>query len=138
MNWLGSIFSTRKAVDDLLDKDNGLIAKAGAWIGNLSLTQEEVVEFNAKTVMGVQEFVKETLDESTERSRTRRSVAILWIKSQLAIVMFACISAPWNIELAKFYLALATSGLMITGTTAVIIFFFGSHGIARIEKERKK
>ena len=37
----------------------------------------EVIEFNAKTVGSVQEFVKATLSESTERSITRRAIAVL-------------------------------------------------------------
>ncbi len=129
--------SSSKTVDDVMDKDNGLLAQVGGWIGNMNLTEEEVMEQNAKTVGSVQEFVKATLSESTGRSKTRRSVAVLWIKSQLAIVLMCCITAPWNMPLAKFYMDLATSTLMITGTTAIIIFFFGSHGIARNNESKK-
>ena len=129
--------SSSKTVDDVMDKDNGLLAQVGGWIGNMNLTEEEVMEQNAKTVGSVQEFVKATLSESTGRSKTRRSVAVLWIKSQLAIVLMCCIAAPWNMPLAEFYLKLATSTLMIMGTTAIIIFFFGSHGLARHNESKK-
>jgi len=129
--------SSSKTVDDVMDKDNGLLAQVGGWIGNMNLTKEEVMEQNARTVSSVQDFVKATLSESTERSTTRRSVATLWIKSQLGIVLMCCIAAPWDIELARFYMELATSGLMITGTTAIIIFFFGSHGLARHNETKK-
>jgi len=132
--WLGSIFtSSSKSVDDILDKDNGLLTQVGGWVGNMNLTDEEVMENNIKTVASVQDFVVKTLDESTDRSKTRRSVATLWIKLQAAIVLFACIAAPWNMELARFYFELATCGLMMMATTAIIIFFFGSHGIARLK-----
>lgn len=123
---------------NVLDKDNGLLAQVGGWVGNMKLTQEEVIEFNAKTVISVQEFVKATLSESTERSITRRAIAVLWIKSQLGVVLMSCIAAPWDIELAGFYFELATSTLMITVTTAICIFFFGSHGIARMNESKKK
>jgi len=129
--------SSSKTVDDVMDKDNGLLAQVGGWIGNMNLTEEEVMEHNGRTVASVQEFVKATLSESTGRSKTRRSVAVLWIKSQLSIVLMCCIAAPWNIELAEFYLKLATSTLMIMGTTAIIIFFFGSHGLARHNESKK-
>ena len=129
--------ASAKAQDNILDKDNGLIAKAGAWIGGLNLTKEEVLEANVKTVASVQAFVTATLSESTERSRTRRSIAILWIKTQLGIVLMSCICAPFNLELAKFYMGLATSTLMITVTTAICIFFFGSYGIARMNESKK-
>jgi hypothetical protein len=38
---LASLFSNGKAVDDVLDKDNGLLVKAGTWIGNMNYTEEE-------------------------------------------------------------------------------------------------
>ena len=136
MSWF-SWLSNDKTVDNILDKDKGLLAQAGAWIGNLNLTKEEVIEFNAKTVTSVQAFVKATLSENTERSRTRRAIAVLWIKTQLGIVLMCCIAAPWNMVLAEFYYKLATSTLMITVTTAICIFFFGSHGLARHNESKK-
>jgi len=129
--------SSPKAIDNVLDKDNGLLTQVGSWIGNMSLTEEEVMEQNAKTVTSVQEFVKATLNESTGRSRARRDIAILWIKAQLGIVLMGCIAAPFNMELAQYYLTLATSTLMIMGTTAIIVFFFGSHGLAKYNESKK-
>lgn len=126
-------FWESNAVDNVLDKDNGLLTQVGSWIGNMDLTKEEIIEFNNKTVTSVQSFVKATLSESTERSKTRRSIAVLWIKSQLAIVFMCCIAAPWDMELAEFYFRLATSGMMGAVTTAICIFFFGSHGLARLK-----
>jgi len=131
-------FVSEKTVNDVMDKDSGLLAQVGSWVGNMKLTQEEVIEFNAKTVTSVQEFVKATLSESTERRKTRRSIAVLWIKAQLGIVLMCCIAAPWNMALADFYYKLATSTLMITVTTAICIFFFGSHGIARMNEHKNK
>tara|TARA_R110000822_G_scaffold5332_5_gene22808 strand:+ start:769 stop:1182 length:414 start_codon:yes stop_codon:yes gene_type:complete len=137
MSWYNPFTWSNKVADNVLDKDNGLIAQVGSWVGNMNLTKEEVIEFNAKTVSSVQSFVKATLSESTERSKTRRAIAVLWIKSQLAIVMMCCIAAPFDLELANFYFNLATSTLMITVTTAICIFFFGSHGIARHNETKK-
>ena len=42
----GKIFGSSKAVDNILDKDSGLLAKAGAWVGNLNLTEEEQIKHN--------------------------------------------------------------------------------------------
>ncbi len=65
-NWFTS---SPKIVDDVLDKENGLISQVGSWIGRMDLTPEEVMTQNAKTVESVQVFVKNTLDESQERSK---------------------------------------------------------------------
>ena len=137
MSWYNPFSWSDKIVDNVLDKDDGLLSQVGGWIGNMNLTDEEVIKFNAKTVDSVQMFVKDTLSESTGRSKTRRSIAVLWIKSQLGIVLMCCIAAPWNMELAEFYFKLATSTLMITVTTAICIFFFGSHGLARHNESKK-
>jgi len=83
------------------------------------------------------QILYKALSESTGRSKTRRAIAVLWIKSQLAIVLMCCIAAPWNMVLAEFYFKLATSTLMITVTTAICIFFFGSHGLARHNESKK-
>lgn len=138
MSWFSKLLGADKVVDNVLDKDKGLIAQVGGWIGNMNLTQEEVIKFNSATVSSVQTFVAATLSESTERSKTRRSIAVMWIKLQVVLVLLCCIAAPWNAELADFYFGLATSTLMITVTTAICIFFFGSHGIARMNESKKK
>lgn len=134
MSWYNPFSWGEKAVDNILDKDSGLITQVGNWVGGMKLTQEEVIRYNAKTVDSVQKFVKDTLDESTGRSKSRRSFAEKWIKTHLAIVLFACAVAPFDMELAMFYLSVVSSAVMFTGTTAIIIFYFGSHGIAKIKK----
>lgn len=130
-------FKRKKTVDDIFDKDSGLIAKAGGWIGNLKLTDEEVMEQNAKTVSSVQVFVKDTLAENTARSKTRRDVAVLWIKVQLGLILMCAIAAPFDMELAEFYFTLASSALMFSTTTAIVIFFFGSHGLSKYQDKKK-
>lgn len=131
-NWFTS---SPKIVDDVLDKENGLISQVGSWIGRMDLTPEEVMTQNAKTVESVQVFVKNTLDESTERSKSRRSIVEKWIKVQLSLILMVCICAPFDMELARFYFEMATSALMAMGTTSIIIFHFGSHGLARFRKK---
>lgn len=138
MGLLSWFSSAPKAVDNVLDKDNGLLTQFGGWIGGMNLTEQEVMVQNAKTVDSVQDFVKATLSESTERSKTRRDIAWMWIKAQLSIVLLCAIAAPWNMPLAEFYFKLATSGLMIAGTSAIIIFHFGSYGLARHNETKGK
>jgi len=137
MNFLDIFKAAPKAVDDVLDKDNGLLTQFGGWIGNMNLTDEEIIKLNAKTILDVQDFVKATMSESTERSKTRRSIAVLWIKTHLAIILFFCIATPWSSEVASQYLALATSGTMGGITGAISIFFFGSQGLARHNESKK-
>ena len=41
MGWFGRLIGTDKAVDNLLDKDKGLLVRAGGWVDNLNYTDEE-------------------------------------------------------------------------------------------------
>ncbi len=41
MSWFGNLFGTTKAVSDLVDKDKGLIVRAGTAIGNLHYSDQE-------------------------------------------------------------------------------------------------
>ena len=121
------LFGTKKVVDNVMDKDNGLLTQVGGWIGNMNFTDEEKAKMDAQMIEGVSSFVKMTLSENTERSKTRRSVAVMWIKAQLAMIFITMIVAPMDTELAKFYFSIAFGTLMLSGTMAIIGFFFGAH-----------
>lgn len=137
MGFFSFLSSSPKVVDDIMDKDKGLLAQVGGWIGNMNLTPEEVMKQNAKTVSSVQTFVVATLAESSERSKTRRDIAVMWFKLQAGVILMCCLAAPWDLELAKFYFTLATSTLMVSVTVAITVFFFGSHGLARYNESKK-
>jgi len=136
MGWFSNFFSSSKAVDNVLDKDNGLLAQAGEWIGNMSYTDEEKAESRERLNQGLVEYIKTTLSENTIRSKTRRFVAIMWISVELFLVLLTCASAPFDIELAKFYWSVATSELMFWGTMSVIGFFFGPYMIGNHFKRK--
>ena len=124
---IGSFFTSGKAVDNILDKDNGLLAQVGGWIGNSQFTEEERAELMKKTGDAVVDFAKSTLSESTERSKARRDVSQMWIKAQLAMIFITMMVAPLDMELAEFYSKIAFGSLMMGGTWAVIGFFFGPY-----------
>lgn len=49
MSWFGKLMGTDRAVDNVLDRENGLLVRAGEWIGNQNYTEEEKAEANAET-----------------------------------------------------------------------------------------
>lgn len=129
MGWF-SFLSADKVADNLLDKDKGLLTQVGGWIGGMNFTAEERAEFNERMSQGVSKFVEMTLGESTVRSKTRRAIAVLWIRAQLLMIGITMAVAPFDMALAEFYLSIAFGTLMIGGTLSVIAFFFGSHMIS--------
>jgi hypothetical protein len=49
MGWFGQLIGTDKVLNNVVDKDNGLLAQAGNWIGGFSYTDEEKAEADAET-----------------------------------------------------------------------------------------
>lgn len=48
MGWLGRLFGTDKAIDNVIDSEKGLLAKAGGWIDRQQFTDEEKAEMKQK------------------------------------------------------------------------------------------
>lgn len=138
MVWWLAAKPIEKAADNLLDKDTGLLTQVGNWIGGMNLTEEEVMETNSTTVKQVQEFVKATLSESTDRSKSRRSIATMWFKLQAGLIGLTAIAIPLDDTIAQAYFDLATSTVMVSISTAITIFFFGSYGVARHNETKEK
>ena len=46
---VGRVFGTDKAIDNVLDKDKGLLVRAGSWINGFSYTDQEKAEANKET-----------------------------------------------------------------------------------------
>jgi len=131
MAWLSAvsnfIFGAPKLVEDVFDKKEGLLVKAGGFINDLSYTEAEKARDMAALAKEVTEHIKSTLAESTARSLTRRSISILWIRTQLGLILLVAICIPLNTSWANSFFELATCNVMMWGTGSVIIFFFGAY-----------
>lgn len=44
MGWFGRLVGTDKAIDNLLDKNEGLLVRAGGWVDGLKYTDQEKAE----------------------------------------------------------------------------------------------
>ncbi len=139
MGWFSDLFKAApKAVDDVLDKENGLITQFGGWIGNQKFTPEEVSEMNTQTYADVRKFVIATLEESTDRSKTRRSMALLVMKFYISLLALAVILFPFHIEWSQACMEVATSWTLGGLVSSISIFFYGSHALAKHTESKKK
>lgn len=144
-SWLG-FGGAEKATDNLLDKDDGLLTQVGGWIGNMDYTEEEQAEAYQKLTGVVIQYASNEVDHNSVRSKARRDLAIMWIKVQLVLIMLTAIAIPvdkvmkWSgaDSLATQYFALATASVMLAGTSAIIIFYFGSYGWQKVQETRNK
>ncbi len=137
MVWYNPFTWGDKAVDNVLDKDNGLLSQVGSWIGGQQYTDEEKAESDERLRNGVVDYAIASMGENSERSRARREIAKMWIKVQLWLIMFCAITIPFNERMATQYFELATSAIMLGGTGAIITFFFGNYMLTRYNETKK-
>ena len=103
MSWFGRLFGTKKAVDDVLDKDNGLLTQFGNWVGGFSYTSEEQAEHN----QSIREWSVEYL-----RALEPFKVMQRWI-----VTIIIAIWALWAVNLlVGAWLEATLAGFKIVGT----------------------
>ena len=98
MGFLGKLFGTEKAVDNLLDKDEGLLVRAGSWVGNMNYTDEEKAENN----LIVRDFGIKQLEALTPFKIMQRImvsiIVIEWAVLFNVIVVAICLKADCVVD----------------------------------------
>ena len=131
---LKSIFSAPQTIEKAVDK-------VGKAADTLNFSQQERAQLNAETVEGLARFVNETANESTDRSITRRYLAIMIIAVYLLISMIIVVYYPFNHEVASQLVKLVIELDLGIAFISVIAFFFGAHmirGFVAPKNEKKK
>ena len=138
MGLLSNLFDTKKAVNNILDKDNGLLTQVGGWIGSMDLTDEEKIKYKANLNKDVSDFVKSTLSENTIRSKTRRKLALSWCYSELFFVFLTAACRPFDEGLSSFYWQIVNSEVMFWGAMSALAFYLGPYMIGNMIGSAKK
>ena len=114
------------------------IAKGvGGFIDEQNFTTEEQAVYNSTMISAMGRFMEGTVDENTQRSKTRREVAIMVIRWALAMLtLSAILHLAGQADHAKYIRDLVIDdpiGYLVLGVGA---FFFGAH-IVRAMKNGK-
>ena len=129
MGIFSKIFGAQKSIDAVLNTKDGHLAKIGQFIGNQQFTEQEKAVAMAGLTEAIRAFSISTANQSTERSQITRTIAILWIKVQLALVLMSVLSL--GLEDHYYFNMLwqiATSNVVMYGTFGVMTYFFGAYG----------
>jgi hypothetical protein len=129
------LFSFLKGNKKTVDK---VVDGAVSGIDKLFYTNEERADAKREIAKGVSEFVNNTLEENTARSRTRRVIAIMIMGVFLLLIIAAVAVYPIDSDYSKFVFEVA--GDMSTMALMVAAFFFGAHLLGRniVNKKKKK
>lgn len=96
IGWVGKLFGTANAVDSLVDKDNGLLVRAGTAIGNLHYSEQEKAGDEIKT----REWGIRQLDALAPFKVVQRiivfSVSFIWAFVIINLVAAIWIKAAWQ------------------------------------------
>jgi len=149
MGWFSKILGTEKVIDNVFDKDQGLLTKFGGWIDGQQYTAQEQAEHNSAMVKSVQTFAIATMAENTDRSKARRTIAVGWFGMQVWLIKLntLCILIDYLIRrvddseagLTKSVAEIAFNPYLWGITGAVSVFFFGAHMMrgSKFAKEEK-
>jgi VIT1/CCC1 family predicted Fe2+/Mn2+ transporter len=138
MSFFSFLKAAPKLTDNVFDKDKGLLTQVGSWIGNSQHTEEEKAEMSRDIGKGVQAYAIATLQESTERSVTRRLIAVHIIKFYTLLVFMTGMTYPISEGWSQVWFNLATDGVIGGLVIAISIFFYGAHIIREQAASRGK
>lgn len=99
-------------------------------INNLALTKQEAADSTS-------EFVKDTLSENTERSKTRRFIAKAIVVNHL-LLFWLCLALMYKGISIDNILSLAAEFKMGIAFLMVLAFFFGGYYLTQSTKKTKK
>ena len=99
----------------------------GGWIDKQQFTEEEKAIYNAKLIEHYADYMKSTVSENTQRSRTRRDIALWIIKTEVFLLLASVVLYRIDPGLAEYAYKVATDSPLGYLTLGVGAFFFGAH-----------
>ena len=120
MNLLARLFS--KPMDP-----GKVIEFAAGAMDRINFTNQERAEHNIKMADAVSKYAAETLSESTDRSITRRYLALGIISLYIFLTILTIVLAFFDIEKAKLVQTIMADYYLTTAFIMILAFFFGGY-----------
>jgi hypothetical protein len=139
--FFGRLFGTQKAIDDLTDKDNGLLVRAGGWVNGLSYTDQEKAEASQE----VREWGLRQLEALAPFKVVQRILAFgvtaVWAFVAMNVVAAVWVDAVWDLGATRAMLEFALSDYVFWPVLAVLSLYFTGGvlpGVFNAGKAQKK
>lgn len=121
MSFWGRLFGTEKAIDNIVDKDNGLLSQFGGWVGKMQFTEQERAEHDTQ----VRDWGIRQLDALSPFKVTQRILALttaaVWVFMVVNIVVAMWLQAS---EVLNMLIQFATSQYVAWPTISVFALYF--------------
>lgn len=122
-----SFFGQPEAIGSALDTVKAAVKGVGEFIDEQNYTEQEKAEYFKDLGKVYGHFLSNTVNESTERSKTRRALSIMVIKNWIGMVWLLIIVGAFNPEYARFIFSVAFHTALITLVLGIGAFFWGTH-----------
>ena len=132
MGILGRLLGTDKAIDNLLDKDQGLLVRAGSWVDGLSHTDQEKAEDVQKTRdWGIRQLEAIEPFKVTQRLLAF-AAAVFWIVVGVNVLVALWVDANTELVIADKMMAFAFSDYVFWPVVTVFGLYFGGGVISTL------
>lgn len=139
MGWIGKLFGTDKAIDNLLDKDKGLLVRAGGWANDLSYTPAE----KAENQLLVKEWGLKQLEALSAFKVVQRIIAFgvtsLWWVVGVNVLVAIWVEAVWpHIQAREQMLQFAMSDYVFWPVLSVLSLYMGGGVLPSLFNRKNK
>lgn len=138
---LGGLWTAAKMVLGFSGASKGsdnvmkIASGVGSFIDEQNFTEQESKEYKLKIAGMYTDFLGSTVGENTQRSITRRELAIWIIRVELACLVLYGILASFGLKAANVWWKIAVDSPLGMLTLGVGAFFFGTHLIRAATKQ---
>lgn len=127
MSILGKIFTKPIDVNKAID----FVAKSA---DNLNFTNQERAKLNAELAENLVKHVEATVDESTDRSVTRRYIAVVIITLYVCIAVAVLLLYAFGVDAVAKQIVEITNVLELdTAFIMILAFFFGGYYFNKLD-----
>lgn len=115
---------------------NNVFDKVSGGIDKLNFSNQERAAYNKEAADALAAFTKETLSESTDRSCTRRWIAIAITAIYMIMSLCCMVLAFFSTDKAKLLLDVSSALGLDTAFIMVLAFFFGGYYLKLISQKK--
>jgi Fe2+ transport system protein B len=116
---------------------NKIIDFTMGGLDRLNFSNQERAEYNLKLAEALAEYTQKTLDESTDKSITRRYLSVIIVAIYMFLCLFTVAASLFNPEIATMVMTIIDEFYMTTAFIMVLAFFYGGYYISGIVKQKK-
>lgn len=138
LSTLGRLFGSKKTIDNIMDKDNGLLRGFGNWIDDMSHTEAEKAEANAaKREWGIRQLEALAPFKVVQRILAFAATA-LWIFAGVNVIGAIWYDSVFGTDVTTDMLSFASSDYVFWPVMVVFALYFSGGVVDSFRRNKKE